>query len=159
MDCSLRGSSVHGFSRQEYWSGLLFPFPTLSIILWNCSCLEIHPTLGKTSPTPEKGKQPLLPLRRETGKSQVQFSVMMWAKHELKSQVYKAHRYCSRNFMWNTHYQAGLICLVNKLYVSCFYSACVLEAFLYNFWVHSGTLSLNIYDIPQLNFQRNPLWN
>ena len=26
-DCSLPGSSVHGFSRQEYWSG--FPFPTL----------------------------------------------------------------------------------------------------------------------------------
>ena len=25
MDCSLPGSSVHGFSRQEYWSGLLFP--------------------------------------------------------------------------------------------------------------------------------------
>ena len=23
MDCSPRGSSVHGFSRQEYWSGLL----------------------------------------------------------------------------------------------------------------------------------------
>ena len=27
MDCSLPGSSVHGFSRQEYWSG--FPFPHL----------------------------------------------------------------------------------------------------------------------------------
>ena len=27
MDCSLPGSSVHGFSRQEYWNGL--PFPTL----------------------------------------------------------------------------------------------------------------------------------
>ena len=27
MDCSLPGSSVHGFSRQEYWSGLPFPFP------------------------------------------------------------------------------------------------------------------------------------
>ena len=25
MDCSLPGSSVHGFSRQEYWSGLPFP--------------------------------------------------------------------------------------------------------------------------------------
>ena len=24
-DCSLPGSSVHGFSRQEYWSGLPFP--------------------------------------------------------------------------------------------------------------------------------------
>ena len=27
MDCSLPGSSVHGISRQEYWSGLPFPFP------------------------------------------------------------------------------------------------------------------------------------
>ena len=28
MDCSLPGSSVHGFSRQEYWSGV--PLPSLS---------------------------------------------------------------------------------------------------------------------------------
>ena len=27
MDCSLPGSSVHGFSRQEYWSGLPCPPP------------------------------------------------------------------------------------------------------------------------------------
>ena len=27
MDCSLSGFSVHGFSRQEYWSGLPFPPP------------------------------------------------------------------------------------------------------------------------------------
>ena len=27
MDCSLPGSFVHGFSRQEYWSGLPFPSP------------------------------------------------------------------------------------------------------------------------------------
>src|SRR5574341_1463052 len=27
MDCSLPGSSVHGFSRQEYWSGLPLPSP------------------------------------------------------------------------------------------------------------------------------------
>ena len=27
MDYSPPGSSVHGISRQEYWSGLLFPFP------------------------------------------------------------------------------------------------------------------------------------
>ena len=28
MDCSLPGSSVHGFSRQEYWSGVPLPSPT-----------------------------------------------------------------------------------------------------------------------------------
>ena len=27
MDCSLPGSSVHGFSRKGYWSGLPFPSP------------------------------------------------------------------------------------------------------------------------------------
>ena len=27
MDCSLPGSSVHGISQQEYWSGLAFPTP------------------------------------------------------------------------------------------------------------------------------------
>ena len=27
MDCSPPGSSVHGFSKQEYWSGLPFPSP------------------------------------------------------------------------------------------------------------------------------------
>ena len=27
MDCSPPGSSAHEFSRQEYWSGLPFPFP------------------------------------------------------------------------------------------------------------------------------------
>ena len=27
MDCILPGSSVHGISQQEYWSGLSFPFP------------------------------------------------------------------------------------------------------------------------------------
>ena len=27
MDCSPPGSSLHGFSRQEYWSGLPFPSP------------------------------------------------------------------------------------------------------------------------------------
>ena len=27
MDCSLPGSSIHGFSRQEYWSGVPLPSP------------------------------------------------------------------------------------------------------------------------------------
>ena len=27
MDCSLSGSSIHGISRQEYWSGVPFPSP------------------------------------------------------------------------------------------------------------------------------------
>ena len=35
MDCSLTGSSVHGFSRQEYWSGLPMPSPLFFIF---CKC-------------------------------------------------------------------------------------------------------------------------
>ena len=31
MDCSLPGFSVHGFSRQEHWSGLPFPSPNLNV--------------------------------------------------------------------------------------------------------------------------------
>ena len=27
LDCSLPGSSIHGFSRQEYWSGMPLPSP------------------------------------------------------------------------------------------------------------------------------------
>jgi len=27
MDCSQPGSTVHGFPRQEYWSGFPLPFP------------------------------------------------------------------------------------------------------------------------------------
>ena len=33
MDCSLPGSSVHGFSRQEYWSGVPLPSPSFDIRL------------------------------------------------------------------------------------------------------------------------------
>ena len=27
MDCSLPGTSIHGFPKQEYWNGLPFPSP------------------------------------------------------------------------------------------------------------------------------------
>ena len=30
MDCSLPGSSIHGFSKQEYWSGVPLPSPTVA---------------------------------------------------------------------------------------------------------------------------------
>ena len=38
MDCSLPGSSVHGFSRQEYWSGV--PPPSL-IFLYHLKTLDL----------------------------------------------------------------------------------------------------------------------
>ena len=31
MDCSRPGSSVHGFSRQEYWSGVPSPSPCVTL--------------------------------------------------------------------------------------------------------------------------------
>ena len=44
MDCSLPGSSIHGFSRQEYWSRLSFPspgdHPDPEIELWSSSLQE-----------------------------------------------------------------------------------------------------------------------
>ena len=33
MDYSLPGSSIHGFSRQEYWSGVPLPSPSLRFII------------------------------------------------------------------------------------------------------------------------------
>ena len=56
MDCSLPGSSVHGFSRQEYWSGvkgwatqLLFPN-----LLQTRKCLLSLKSPVKTSALPQK---------------------------------------------------------------------------------------------------------
>ena len=42
MDCSLPGSSVHGFSRQEYWSGVPLPSP-----LFHATAMQINITGGK----------------------------------------------------------------------------------------------------------------
>ena len=63
MDCSLLGSSVHGFSRQEYWSGLPCPPPgdlpnlesnphLLSLLHWQTGSLPLVPP-GK----PETGSE------------------------------------------------------------------------------------------------------
>ena len=42
VDSSLPGSSVHGISRQEYWSGLLFP--SLGVCHDGCTNLHFHHT-------------------------------------------------------------------------------------------------------------------
>ena len=48
MDCSLPGSSVHGISRQEYWSGVPLPSPVLpSRFPANHECY--HPLLNPLS--------------------------------------------------------------------------------------------------------------
>ena len=43
-DCSLPGSSVHGFSRQEYWSGVPLPSP-----LFLFPILKKHKTSGSVA--------------------------------------------------------------------------------------------------------------
>ena len=42
MDCSPPGSSIHGFSRQEYWSGLPLPSP---LMIHNGTKTQKLPTL------------------------------------------------------------------------------------------------------------------
>ena len=54
MDCSPPDSSVHGISRQEYWSRLPFPSPgdlpdpkiepvsPVSLLLWQVDCLPLN---------------------------------------------------------------------------------------------------------------------
>ena len=45
MDCSLTGSSVHGFSRQEYWSGVPSPSPLKGLPWAAAKSLQSCPTL------------------------------------------------------------------------------------------------------------------
>ena len=46
MDCSLPGSSVHGYSRQEYWSGVPLPY----LALFPPSDLLLVLSIGQTQP-------------------------------------------------------------------------------------------------------------
>ena len=65
MDCSLPGSSIHGFSRQEYWSGLPFPSPS---DLPNPGIEPRSPTLqADTLPSEPPGSPgiPLLPCKHQ----------------------------------------------------------------------------------------------
>ena len=41
VDCSPPGSSIHGISRQEYWSGLPFPSPTY-VCVCVCVCVCVY---------------------------------------------------------------------------------------------------------------------
>ena len=44
MDCSLPGSSIRGFSRQEYWSGVPLPSPNLEARFLNSLASLIQAT-------------------------------------------------------------------------------------------------------------------
>ena len=41
VDCSLPGSSIHGISRQEYWSGM--PLPSRTYLFYNWKCVLFDP--------------------------------------------------------------------------------------------------------------------
>ena len=56
MDCNLPGSSVHGFSRQEYWSGVPLPSPSsvtsgvqLFVTPWAVACQAYLPITNSQS--------------------------------------------------------------------------------------------------------------
>ena len=49
MECSLPDSSVHGFSRQEYWSGVPSPSPSLSLAPSNSTVLQGYSWLPPAS--------------------------------------------------------------------------------------------------------------
>ena len=62
MDCSPPGSSVHGFSRQEYWSGFPFPSPgdlPVPGIKPGSSVLQVDSLLTELGGKPIKGRQRL----------------------------------------------------------------------------------------------------
>ena len=52
MDCSPPGSSVHGFSRQEYWSGLPFPPPNSVNVNLQQNSLQFSGSMVSDSATP-----------------------------------------------------------------------------------------------------------
>ena len=56
MECNLLGSSVMGFSRQEYWSGLPFPLPGVRP---NPGIEPWYPALQADSLTSEPPGKPL----------------------------------------------------------------------------------------------------
>ena len=78
MDCSPLGSSVHVFSRQEYWSGLPFPAPG-DIPNPRVECVSpVFPALaGKFFATVPPGR-PLNPVSPPS---------TQWAHHELNYSV------------------------------------------------------------------------
>ena len=61
MDCSLPGSSVHGFSRQEYWSRVPLPSPASRLVASKPDSMK-----SWGSSDLQKARPPLPPIRRQT---------------------------------------------------------------------------------------------
>ena len=70
MDCSLPGSSVHGFSRQEYWSGVPLPSPTR--VIENCK-LKQQDTITHLLERPITGTKTMPNARGGVGQQELSF--------------------------------------------------------------------------------------
>lgn len=96
--------------------------------LWDCWTFEDPLNTWRGFFFPRRNKSPSTCfIQNTTGKSEKSNNPMR--KTQAGISGCKVRLCCSRNFMWNTLYQAGLICLVNKRYMTHFYVTCVLEAF------------------------------
>ena len=51
MDCILPGSSIHGFSRQEYWSGVPLPSPKIIEYIGTNLTKEVKDVYGENYET------------------------------------------------------------------------------------------------------------
>ena len=67
MDCSLPGSSIHGFSRQEYWSGVPVPSPRI----YTTMCKTIITTVSTSSKVTFMSAMTHLKLERRADYQQV----------------------------------------------------------------------------------------
>ena len=74
MDCSLPGSSVHGFSRQEYWSGLPFPSPNACCRISQCSRTGTNSTYEKGLKKKKKERKPVSLVKVHFESSQIAVS-------------------------------------------------------------------------------------
>ena len=76
VDCSLPGSSVHGISRQEYWSGLPFPSP---------GDLP-HPGIEPRSPALQADALPSEPPGKpKKEKGEINFSHLNWMYYKMQA--------------------------------------------------------------------------
>ena len=69
MDCSPPGSSIHGFSRQEYWSGVPLPSPEVMNAAAAAKSLQSCPTLRPHRRQPARLTCPWDPPGKNTGVS------------------------------------------------------------------------------------------
>ena len=86
MDCSLPGSSIHGFSRQEYWSGLPLPSPFKTLI-YICCLQDTHLKTRDTCRLKVKGWKNIFHANRDQKKAGV--AILLSDKIDFKTKAVK----------------------------------------------------------------------